>query len=101
MKKPNSTMILNFRSRLINNYLAKGFYIIEKDSNQLRLLPNYVKLRINMIDKMDTNFVMSKNKSISSVANTTKNLHIQKNMHLIYKQDFHKDKQNKIDDLFI
>ena len=33
-----------------------------------------------------------KNKSISSVANTIKNIYIQKNMHLIYKQDFYKDK---------
>ena len=29
MKKPNSTVILNFRSRLVNNYLEKGFYINE------------------------------------------------------------------------
>ena len=28
MKKPNSTVILNFRNRLINNNLSKGFYII-------------------------------------------------------------------------
>ena len=32
VKKPNSTVILNFRSRLVNNYLSKGLYIIEKDS---------------------------------------------------------------------
>ena len=34
MKKPNSTVILNFRSCLVNNYLAKGFYIIERDSKE-------------------------------------------------------------------
>ena len=28
MKKENSTMILNCQSRLINNYLAKEFFII-------------------------------------------------------------------------
>ena len=28
-------------------------------------------------------------------------LHIQKNMHLVYKQDLYKDKQKEIDELFI
>ena len=32
-KKLYSTVILNFRYRLINNYLARGFYIIENVSN--------------------------------------------------------------------
>ena len=93
MKKPNSTVILKCQSRLINNYLAKGFYIIEKDSNQLSFLPNDVKLRINVIYQLDTNFFMAKNKAIFSVANTIKKLHTQKNMHLINKQDFYKDKR--------
>ena len=44
----------------MNNYLEKGLYIIEKDSKQKRMLPNDVKLRINMIDQMDTYFVMAK-----------------------------------------
>ena len=72
MKKPNSTVILNFQFRLINNYLSKGFYIIEKESKQLSLLPNDVKLRFNIINKMDTYFVMAKKKAISAVANTIK-----------------------------
>ena len=29
MLKSNSTVILNFRSRLVNNYLSKGFFIID------------------------------------------------------------------------
>ena len=73
MKKPNLTVILNCRSCLINIYLSKLFYIIEKDSKQLSMLPNDVKLRIYLIDQMDTDFVMSKNKSISSVVNTIQN----------------------------
>ena len=28
VKKPNSTMILNFQYLLVNNYLSKGLYII-------------------------------------------------------------------------
>ena len=34
MRKPNSNVILNCRYCLINNYLAKGFYIIERYSKQ-------------------------------------------------------------------
>ena len=94
-------MILNCSSRLIKNYLAKGFYIIEKDSNQLSTLPNDVKLIINLIDQMDADFFMAKNKAISSLSNKINKLHIQKNMHLIYKQDYYKDKQEEIYDLFI
>ena len=56
------------------------------------MLPNDVKLIINVIDQLDTDFVMAKNKDISSVANAIKKLHIQKNMHMIYKQEFYKDK---------
>ena len=85
-KKPNSTVILNCRSCLLNNYLAKGFYIIEKYSKQKIMLPNDVKLRIHVIDQMDTDFVMAKNISISAVVNTTKQLHIHKDMHLVYKK---------------
>ena len=56
MKEPNSTVILNCRSCMINNYLAKGFYIIEKDSNNLSFLPNDLKLIIILIHQMDTDF---------------------------------------------
>ena len=44
---------------------------------------------------------MVKFKAISSVPNTIKKLKIKKNIYLIYKQDFYKDKQKEIDDLFI
>ena len=44
---------------------------------------------------------MAKNKEISPVANTIKKLHIQKNIHLIYKQENYKYKQKEIYDLFI
>ena len=91
MKKPNSTVILNCQSRLINNYLEKGFYIIERDPKQKSMLSNDVILRINIINQMDTVFVLKK-KAIYSLENTIEKLHIQKNMHLIYKQDFYKDK---------
>ena len=59
-KKPNSSVILNSRSRLVNNYLAKGLYVIEKDPKQLSILPNYVKLRINVIDQLEKYLVMAK-----------------------------------------
>ena len=73
MEKPDLTVILNCRSRLINNYLSKILCIIEKDLKQLSMLTNYLKLIINIIDLMDTYFVMAKNKAISSVSNTIKN----------------------------
>ena len=65
------------------------------------MLPNDVKLIVNVIGQLDTDFFMAKNKSISSVENAIKKLHIQKNIHLIYKQDFYKDKQKEIFDFFI
>ena len=87
-------MILNFRNRLIKNYLSKVFYIIEQGSKQLSLLPNYVGLGINMIDQLDTYYSMVYNKAISAVANTTKQLNIQKDMHMIYKHDLYNNKEN-------
>ena len=85
MKKPNSAVILNCLTRLINNNLSKLLYIIEQDTKQLSLLPNYVRLKINLNNQLDTDYVMVKNKRISAVANTMKQLHIQKDMNMIYK----------------
>ena len=34
MKEPNSTVILNYRTRLINNHLSKEFSIIEHNTEQ-------------------------------------------------------------------
>ena len=56
MKKPNSTVVLDFLSRPMDNYLEKWFYIIEKYSMQKSMLPNDVQLIINMIDQLDTDF---------------------------------------------
>ena len=64
------------------------------------MFPNDLKLRINVIDQLDK-FLLMEKKPISSVENTIKKLHIQNNMHLIYKQDFYKYKKREIDELFI
>ena len=85
MKKPNSTFLLNFQSRLVNKYLSKGLFIIEKYSKKLILLQNDVKLRIHVIDPPETFY--GKKTAISSAANTINKLHIQFNLHLIYQQD--------------
>ena len=52
MKKPNEIVILNFQSRLINNYLEKGLFIIENDSKHLSILPNDTKLIIYAHDAL-------------------------------------------------
>ena len=93
MEKPNSTVILNFQSCLVNYYLEKGFVFIKHNYKQLISLPNDVKLRINAIDKLETDFVMEKITAISSVANTINKLHIQSNFHFIGKQSFYHDKE--------
>ena len=45
-----------------------------------------------MINQFDTDYAIVKNKAIPAVANTIKQLHTQKDMHMIYKQDFYKNK---------
>ena len=70
MEKLDSTVILNCRYHLVNKYLEKGFFIIEKNSNQLSILLNDLKLRINAIEKLEIYFVIAKNTAIYSVANT-------------------------------
>ena len=96
----HKTVILNFPSRLVNNYLSKGFYINEKESNQ--------KLCFQMMWNWELMWLINwiqifswKIKAISFVANTITKMHIQKNMYLIYKQDFYKDEKMEIDKLFI
>ena len=57
-KKTNSTVILNFQTRLNNNYLYILFSIIEQNTKHLSLLPNDVKLRINLINQFDADYVI-------------------------------------------
>ena len=101
MLKSNSTVILNCRSHLINNYLSKGFFIIDRGSTQLNLIPNDVILRINLVDQLQTDYVMVKNEALSDIENTIKPFHIHKNLHMTYKQEFYKTKQSEIYDLFL
>ena len=101
MLKSNSTVILNFRSLLINNYLSKLFFVVDRGSNQLNLIPNDVILIINLVDQLKTDYVMVKNKALSSIANTIKLFHIHKNMHMTYKQDFYNTKHSEIDDFVL
>ena len=70
-----------------------GFSIIEHNKNQFSFLPNDVILIINLNNQLDIYYVMAKKQSIYAVENTIKKLHIVKDMHIIYKQDFYKDKQ--------
>ena len=44
---------------------------------------------------------MKKNKAISTVENTIKQLQIHKDIHIIYKQQFNKEKQKEINNLFL
>ena len=83
-EKPNATVILNFRYCLRNNYLLKVFFMIEKDSKRLRIIPNDLKSIIHAIDQLEKYFVIAK-KIIYSVANTIKKFHIQSDLHFIYK----------------
>ena len=85
----------------MNKYLAKILFIIEKDSNQLSIHPNEMKLRNHVIDKLETYFIMPKNTAISSMANIQKKLHNNSNVLIIYQKDFYKYKQNEIYELFI
>ena len=101
MIKLDSTMISNCRSRLINKYLSKIFFIIEHGSKQLNLIPNDVRLKINLVDQLKTDYVMVKIEALSAISNTNKQLHIHKNMQMAYKQYFYKTKQCEIDDLFL
>ena len=99
-QRKNSTVILNFRSCLVNKYLSKGFFIISNNYKQLFSIPNDMKLRIYAIDQLKTYFVMAKNTEISSVTYNIKKLHIQSNLNLIHKQNLYHDKQDEIYELF-
>ena len=63
--------------------------------------PNDVRLRINLVDQLKTDYVMVKNIALYAVANTIKQWHIHKNMHMTYKQDLYKTKESDADYLFL
>ena len=49
----------------MNNYLEKELFIIENDYKKLSILPNDVKLKVHVIDQLETDFIMTKNTVIS------------------------------------
>ena len=55
-----------------------------------------MKLIINLIDQLKTDYVMVKNEAISSVANTIKQLNIKKDMHMTYRQNLYNTKEKEI-----
>ena len=64
------------------------------------MLPNDVKLIIHVIEQLETDFVVAKKTSISTVANIINKFHVQSDLHLIYKKNFYHNKQDEIDTLF-
>ena len=54
-----------------------------------------------MNNQLTTYYFMVKHKEISAIANTIKQLHIQKDMHMIYKQELYKNKPKEIYYLFV
>ena len=44
----------------MNNYLEKGFFIIEKDCKHLNILLNDMRLIIHVIDQLETDLVKVK-----------------------------------------
>ena len=65
----------------------KRFCYYKHNSKKSSSLPNYAKLRIHVIDELETDFVMAEITAISSVANTIKKFHIQPNLHFINKKN--------------
>ena len=60
-----------------------------------------MKLKINLVNQLDTDYVVVKKKAISAVANTIKQLHIQTDIHMIYKKYLYNNKEKKIYNLFL
>ena len=71
-KNTISNVILNWLTCLIKNCLSKWLSVIEQNTKQLNFLPNDTKMRINMINQLDTYYVTVKNKAFYAVENTIK-----------------------------
>ena len=50
IEKPNSTVLINCRHCLANNYLSKGLFIIKNNYRELITLPDNMKLIIRITD---------------------------------------------------
>ena len=83
----------------MNNYLTKGFFVIENNTKQLSSLPNDAKQIIHVIEQLETDFFMAKNIATSSVENTINKLHIHTDLYFIYKQHFYYDKKDEMDEI--
>ena len=59
-----------------------------------------MKLITHAIDKLETDFFMTKITAISSVENTINKSHIQYDLHLIYKKNFSHDKESEMNNCF-
>ena len=96
IKNTNLTVILGCCYWLVNHYLEKGLFILEHNPNHLISVPNYLKLRVHVIDEQKIDCYTA----IYSVANTLKKSQIQYNLQNVYKKNLYCDKQHKFYELF-
>ena len=100
IKDTNSTVVILYRTPLVEYYLAKVFVILEHNSTELSIVPNEVKQIMHAIDMHDSEYVMSCYTSITYVANTVKKLHIMSDLNYGHIHNFYRDKQESNDDIF-
>ena len=86
MKNMNSTAILICPSRMLGYYFYKGFVMLERNSNNLKIIDNEAKQRIHAINMHDSYYVMNCTTTILYISNKLKKLLLQSYLHLSYIQ---------------
>ena len=75
-QEDTSTLSLTCRSKLVSYYLHKGFVMLERNSQALENLSLGVEQYMNAVNIFDSDYVITCNAAITSVANNLNNIHL-------------------------
>ena len=87
-----SIVILKFCKRMLEYYFSKGYGILERNSNNLKKIPNLEKQRIHVEETHDSKYIMTCNTTIIYISNNLKKLWLQSSLQYYYIQTKYNDK---------
>ena len=79
---------------------SKGFVVLERNSNNLKMIANESKQRIHAMDMHYSDCVMNFTTAITSISNTFKQLFLQLNLYSSCIQNIYTGKEENINNIF-
>ena len=85
---------------MLEYYLSKGFFVLEWNANNLKIIANYAKQIFHAMDMHDSDHVMNCTTTIPSIPNMLNKLLLQYDLHSSYNQTRYIGEEEIIHNIF-